>query len=45
LVREAVKKYAQEEWLRSRREVQARFKLPAGKEKQTFAYDPNTLAF
>jgi hypothetical protein len=45
LVKDALKKFAREKWRRSREEIQARFKLPPGKEKQTFAYDPITLTF
>jgi hypothetical protein len=41
----AVKAFARDERQRTRRQVQAKFKLPPGKEKQTFAYDPITLAF
>jgi hypothetical protein len=45
LVKDALKKFAREKWLRSREVIQAQFKLPAGKERQRFAYDPLTLAF
>jgi hypothetical protein len=45
LVKARIKKFAQDERRRSRQAVQAQFKLPAGKEKQTYAYDPITLAF
>ena len=41
----AMKVFAKDERQRNRRKVQAQFKLPAGKEKHTFAYDPVTLAF
>jgi hypothetical protein len=40
-----MKVFAKDERQRNRRMVQAEFKLPAGKEKHTFAYDPVTLAF
>jgi hypothetical protein len=44
LINTRIKTFAQVERRRSRQEVQAQFKLSVGKEKQTYAYDPITLA-
>jgi hypothetical protein len=45
LVKGRIKKFAQDERRRCLQEVQAQYKLVAGKEKQTYAYDPVALAF